>query len=413
MREMFALMRPFRVLPIVALAACSHSPTSNVVAPPGTLPSVRSITTPSASFAIETRLPPVVLPLRDGRVLMLDPRERRLAVLDSTLSSLTTVFDQQTAGPLRFPGGAATMFEARGDSIWVYDPPARGFRVLDPLLRVVRRQGVANPDLGPILSAPNAQFAQDGTGRLIFLRSLPFGPLKPGLNAPGRWTFISRTDLVSPKVDSLDAVRNDGPRTRAVLNKNGSIAGMSLVLPLVESGDAWAVTSDGTVGIIRGDDFHVDWIDSATRRHQSKPVPWQWHRYAADELAALRQSAQSVIGGGQGAVVLRSSDGQNAPMAGPAITLSDSNPVREPAFAPNSAIADRQNRIWVLLGARQTMIAMPEAVYAIIDRNGYMVDRVRLPRNSKVVGFTGSSVVTLEASKEGYHIRRYELGGLR
>jgi hypothetical protein len=75
------------------------------------------------------------------------------------------------------------------------------------------------------------------------------------------------------------------------------------------------------------------------------------------------------------------------------------------AFDPDHVIADLDGRLWVL---RRTTPrdADRRATYDVIDRHGAIVDRVRVPVGTTVLGFGRSVVYTTQQTAGGIRILR-------
>src|SRR5262249_28505559 len=61
-------------------------------------------------------------------------------------------------------------------------------------------------------------------------------------------------------------------------------------MPLV---DDWAVLSDGSVAVVRGRDYHIDWINADGSITSSAKLPFDWQRLTDEDKAAVLDSAKS------------------------------------------------------------------------------------------------------------------------
>ncbi len=80
-------------------------------------------------------------------------------------------------------------------------------------------------------------------------------------------------------------------------------------------------------------------------------------------------------------------------------------PDYKPAFGPGAARADMDGRVWVRLIPTKPL---PGPLYAVIDAQGRLVDRVVLPADSAIAGF-GPGVVYLgmrDPSGTGVRLKR-------
>ena len=63
-------------------------------------------------------------------------------------------------------------------------------------------------------------------------------------------------------------------------------------MPLV---DDWAVLSDGSVAIVRGRDYHIDWINADGSTTTSAKLPFDWQRLTDEDKAAVIDSAKKAF----------------------------------------------------------------------------------------------------------------------
>ena len=60
-------------------------------------------------------------------------------------------------------------------------------------------------------------------------------------------------------------------------DENGRITMTSEINPLPVV-DEWAMVSDGSVALIRGRDYHIDWVNADGTRSSSPKIPFEWQR---------------------------------------------------------------------------------------------------------------------------------------
>ena len=222
-------------------------------------------------------------------------------------------------------------------------------------------------------------------------------------------------------------------------------------LPVV---DEWAVMSDGTVAFVRGQDYHVDFIDASGARTVTDKIPYEWQRLTDDDKSRFIDSAKVAIekqraaltangganqgnairdmmggGGGVGTsiVMTRTRDGAGGPpgaapasgtrveIGGPPAGGMQMPPINmvapselpdyKPVFGPGSIRADMDGRLWVR--TIPTKATSGGAIYDVIDRAGKLVDRVQVPAGSTIAGFGAGNVVYLGIrDATGLHLQR-------
>jgi hypothetical protein len=73
------------------------------------------------------------------------------------------------------------------------------------------------------------------------------------------------------------------------------LSAKTTVNPSIQSSDAWTVTSNGSVAIVRGHDYHVDFIDADGTKRSGAKLPYDWRRLTDNDKQARIDSARKVI----------------------------------------------------------------------------------------------------------------------
>jgi hypothetical protein len=201
--------------------------------------------------------------------------------------------------------------------------------------------------------------------------------------------------------------------------------------------DDWAVTSDGALAVVRGQDYHVDWLGADGSWTSTPRMPYAWERLSDDEKTALIDSTakamqmmmdsmparmQRASGGVAGPVAASSEAGRGAAAgtagggaggagmiimtvprpggAGPGAPSSTSIvptvvraeladvPDYRPPFGQGAVRADRDGNLWI----RTSKQVDGRPVYDVVNRNGEITDRVQLRPFRTIAGF-GPGVV--------------------
>jgi hypothetical protein len=171
--------------------------------------------------------------------------------------------------------------------------------------------------------------------------------------------------------------------------------------------DDWAVLPDGTIALIRGGDFHVDWIDPNGRRWSSARIPFSWRRLTTDAKATFMDSVRFATDTAIAAQRIRLAERFEGtgieppePME-PEFVSAGELPANFPAFEPNSTRADPYGVLWI----RTTQRLGGEPVYYLIDRKGTAIDRVQLPRGRTIAGFGRDRTIYLASIDSGGGVR--------
>ena len=399
--------------------------------------------------------------LPDGRILVNDIIGRRVVMFDSSLSTVTVIADTTSATANAYgvqPGG---LIAYRGDSTLFVDPGSLSMLLIDPNGKITRVMSAPRAnDVRMLIGGPFGSPGFDPLGRLVY-RAPPnfFGGPPPAGNArnglpqfptiPDSAALV-RYDLTTRKVDTVTFFKTPKFNLNIARSPDGQVRVSTITNPLPQ-GDDWALLSDGTIALVRGKDFHVDWLNRDGTFTPSPKIPFDWERLTDEGKVAFIDSARVAIekarasgqfgrdggpqiiarGGDDGAPAAgrRDRQGGDAPRPGsapapapnaqpgtmtvtaggnttvtsvgpgggggplpPLTMISPSElPDYKPAFAPGSTRADADGNLWVRTS--QNVTARP--VYDVINRKGELIDRVQLPLNRVLVGFGEGGVVYL------------------
>jgi len=447
-------------LTLIALAAAASSPCLAQSLPP-----IRQLGPVTAVAKEPLGAVSSVRHLPDGRILVNDIVGRRVVMFDSSLSTVTVIADTTSATANAYgvqPGG---LIAYRGDSTLFVDPASLSMLLIDPNGKITRVMSAPRAnDVRMLIGGPFGSPGFDPMGRLVY-RAPPsfFGGPPPTGNARNELpqfptipdsAALVRYDLATRKVDTVTFFKT--PKFNLNINRSpdGGVRVSMITNPLPQ-GDDWALLSDGSIALVRGKDFHVDWLNRDGTITASPKIPFQWERLTDSAKVAFIDSAKVAIekarasgtfardGAGQQIVTRGGDDGPpsagrrdrqggDAQRAGsppppvpapnaqpgtmtvtaggnttvtsvgpggglggplPPLTMVSPSelPDYKPAFAPGSTRADADGNLWVRTS--QNVGARP--VYNVIDRKGELVDRVQLPLNRVLVGFGEGGVVYL------------------
>jgi hypothetical protein len=397
--------------------------------------------------------------LPGGRVLVNDIVGRRVVMLDSSLSSLTVIADTTSATANAYgvrPGG---LIAYRGDSTLFIDPASLSMLLIDPSGKIARVMSAPRAnDVGFLVGGPFGNPGFDAQGRLIYRAPPRFqfngprpssGNALPQIPTPPDSAALVRFDLATRKLDTVTWFKT--PKINLNINRSptGDIRVVSNVNPLPQ-GDDWTIMPDGTIALVRGKDFHVDWVGPQGITSAPK-IPFDWERLtdegkvafidsarvALEKMRASGQfnfggfgpAARGAVEGGAAGPPRESAPRDGAPRDGgatggaasatstgtmtvttngnttvtavgsggggplpPLTMVSPSDlPDYKPAFIPGSTRADADGNLWIRTS--QNVDARP--VYDVVNRKGELIDRVQLPQNRVLAGFGPNGVVYL------------------
>jgi hypothetical protein len=460
---------------VLALGAVAATVASAQQAAPaaGALPTIRPLGKATATSAELMGAVSQVRALSDGRILVNDNLGRKVVLLDASLSRATIVADTTSATANAYSSRAGGLIAYKGDTTLFVDPTSLSMLVIDPKGNITRVISVPRPnDANALIGGPNGTPGFDATGRLVY-RGASNIQMKhdatvteksgtPSLPIPvfPESAAVVRIDLGSRKLDTVAFVKLAKQNMSVTQTPNGGMSLSSIVNPMPVVDD-WAVSSDGRVAVVRGQEYRIDWIDADGHVTGTK-IPFAWKRLddsmkvafvdsTKKAMEVLRQQAlaRQQAGGNPGAATFLSGPGGAAdagmaggagmmriemrmgpgdgpppqrgasngapPAGGPAnVTippLSFINPSELPDYAPpftaGSVRGDLDGNVWI----RTSNVFNGGSVYDIVNAKGELTDRVLLPAGRVIAGF-GKGVVYMGV-REGAAGVRLEVAPIR
>ena len=426
-----------RVTSFLCVFAAAASTAGNALAQSEKLPPIRPLS--PVEHASKELLGAVsqVRALPGGRVLVNDNAGRKLVLFDPTLAQFSIVADTTSATANAYSSRAAGIIQYKGDSTLFVDPTSLSMLVIDGTGKVTRVMSVPRPnEANALIGGPNGTPGFDALGRLVYRAPAQFA--MRGLGADGKMalpTFpdsqaLVRIDLASRAVDTLGFVKVPKINMSMTQDANGRMSISSMTNPMPVTDD-WAVTSDGRVALVRGLDYHIDWIQGA-ERHSTAKIPFAWRHLddstkvafldsAKTAAEKLREQAQArmaaggtgpilggppaggAAGGGDRVMVEFKVGGRDEaparPNAAGANTTFTLPPIQmvapselpdyAPPFTTGSTRGDMEGNLWV----RTSNVVNGGSVYDVINTKGELVDRILVPAGRVISGFGIGGVV--------------------
>jgi hypothetical protein len=389
-----------------------------------------------------------VVPMSDGRVLVNDITARRLLLFDSTLSHPIVVADTTSATVNAYGKEAGTLIRYRADTALYIDIGSLSMLVIGPGGKIERVMAVPRADeaqylIGSVFGTPGF----DGRGRLTYYSGDPGGiPIRccldrsrmpgPGSRDRGEQqpdsAFIIRVDLATRAVDTATSFKIPKVKVSFKGDADGFMRSVQITenpFPVV---DDWAVCPDGSIAVVRGRDYHVDWLSSDGRWATYPKMPFDWQRVSDARKQAIIDSAVKseeeklekvnatllaarTGGAGDGAGRGGRSGGGSGggrggglpiPLVAGRLELTDVADYA-PAFTQGSVSGAADGTLWI----RTTAMVRGQPVYDVVNRRGEVVDRVQLPSFRTIAGF-GPGVIYM-AVKDSAGVVRLERARVR
>lgn len=366
----------------------------------------RTLSQPEAKLDHEWTHVGAVRELRDGRLVVLDPRDKVLMWVDAGLRTATQI-GREGQGPGEWENPIA-LLALGGDSTGVYDNSNVRLKIITPA-------GVASgflyPRGGVPCNAPGDSVGRvrvarkmDGRGRFYVqvapLKTLPDGTQEQvNQSAIVRWGSACGRDTVG----YVPTVINPNAR---ILPGGGFMIPAATSIEPFRTGIQWEVAADGRVMVVHPEPFRIDIIAPNGDLRPGKPIAYPVLRVTEAHKNAWRAEAEAnrsaPVGTGQAAMVRA--------MANSLWKEPDSWPSTLPPFLNGALSMGMDGRLWV---QRITAAGAPPT-FDVFDAVGRLVERVEFPRRSRLVGH-GRGVVYLVRIDEDdlEYLERYRISSTR
>jgi hypothetical protein len=412
-----------------------------------------------------------VRPVTGGKVLVNDGIRRQLVMLDANLSNPTVVIDSVTEGGNSYGPRAAPLIPYLADSSLFVDGTSLSLLVIDPSGKVAHVMSAPKP--GDLRFLAGSASGVDAKGNLVYRAAMQItraGPAAggqpgqpgqpPAMIQPPDSAPVVRANFESRTVDTLGRVKiQSGSRVNMQQGADGKMSVKMTVNPL-PTVDEWAVLSDGSVAFVRGHDYHIDWIRPDGTTSSSPKLPFDWKRLTDEDKQKLVDSARTAIekqqadakaagtnpmvaaagaaagaamggggmevrvvtmagaAGGGGGMSMGAPGGggppmQNITMPTPTIEFVPLKEIADyyPAIRNGAAKADLDGNLWIL-PTTSAQSKAGELVYDVVNNNGALVQRVRLPVGRSIAGFGHNGIVYLmyrDDAAKGWFLERTKI----
>jgi hypothetical protein len=408
----------------------------------------------SAKTAVTFGAPIGVRQVAGGKVLINDGGRRQIKLFDSLFTTSTLVSDSAPGSASSYGPYAVPLIPFIGDSSIVADVSSRTLVVLDGRGTGVRALTLPGDQLaiGSFIGGEQNAAGVDDKGRLLYrsnestmmtMKRDDAGVAHVRVTEPPDSTSILRADLDTRKVDTVGRLMRSlaGGRMTVTRSTTGGSDLRKFIMNPLHEVDEWAMLSDGTIAIVRGHDYHVDWIHPDGTKSSTGKLPFDWKRLTdadkqkivdsaravqeerervraainavKDKVAAITAGGDPGGGGGGG---LRGSGGQpGAGRGNQSPEITEFAPLNEiadyyPPIRSGGAKADFDGNLWIL-PTTSAQSKNGELVYDVVNPKRGLFERVRMPPGRSVLGFGKGGVVYLMSGDRtnGFYVERARL----
>lgn len=358
----------------------------------------RTLSKPDAEFTEPFTLIGGVRELKDGRLIVIDPRDKVVQAVDLKAGTATKL-GREGSGPgeysmpmrlLPLPNDTSAVVDMLNSRILLINPNATVGGFLDLNTPSEGRAG------GPMMmGAGNQPSSSDARGR-FYMQGPPFRMTETGPVTSDSAPII-RWNRSSGKRDSLAWIKM--PQGSSQIsggrgNMNVRIGGG----PPFAGADAFAVSPDGRVAVVHHEPYSVDFVNEAGQRTRGQPIRYEKVRVTEGHKAEWRERAKSSTR----ISMTVDNTGRRSATMGPAGTVSDPETWGGDFMPPflsgtqNVAMFSNDGFLWV----QRTGPAGQPPTFDVIDRAGNLVRKVVLPKRSRLVGFGNGAVYTARLDED-------------
>ena len=325
---------------------------------------------PDATFPEPFSLIRGLRELGDGRVLVTDWIEERLGAVD---------FDGGTARDIGRVGGGPREFRLPaglvalpGDSTLLVDVGNGRLAVVGPDLAIHRTMSGRPEEVRFGLTPRYA----DVEGRLYFTTS-PWG--RGPAAGPSDSVDIARWDSERHMVVSIATV-NGVTRRR---DQSPSMKPRFPNVPFAPQ-DAWAVTPEGDVFVVRSGDYHIERVTRDGKLEVGPPIEYPVLPVTHEDKFAyvLWNTLSSPIGGRGEGMTHQPAEWSEPAYIEEMIANNEFAEVKPP-FVPGGAWTTPEGELWV----ERSMPFGEPTTYDVFDRHATRVRQVALPEGRRLLGF--------------------------
>lgn len=329
--------------------------------------------------------------LRDGRVIVLDARDRSIHVINLRTKARKTI-GRLGDGPGEFRLPQA-LLPIGGDTTLVEDMARSG------KLLVITPAGA----IGGFVSTQDTKFgtrtfvvnAVDALGRFY---ENNYGR---DSNSIIRWdrTRGRRETMARLSMKMVSPLIRPSPSSGGASRRGAERSGGDP--PPFYTVTQWAVSADGHVAIVTPEPYRVTIVSPRGARVQGPPVPFVPAPVGAAEKADYRAERQQSV-----PALIGTKAGTTASYVTVDYTEPAEWPARLPAFLPKAVSYASNGTLWV---KRATRSGAP-ALYDVFDNAGKRIYQVELPRRTTVVGFGAGTLYLARVDDDDLHyLQRYSL----
>ena len=361
----------------------------------------RTLSKPDAEYSEPFTQIAGVRELKDGRLIVIDPRDKVVQVVDLKAGTATKL-GREGSGPgeygiptrlMALPGDTTAISDMLNNRLLLINPNATVGGFVD--LNVPPPSGGRGDGRGMVMIGGNMPTSADARGRLYY-QGPPFRMTDAGPQSADSVPMI-RWDRTSGKRDTLAWLRV--PQNTNQVSGSGGRGNQRVMVrigggPPFNGSDQMLVAPDGRIAIAHFDPYSVDFVSETGQRTRGQPIQYERQRISEGHKAEWREAQKSATG-----LMITNDNGRRSATMGPAGQQQDPEVwggEYMPPFLNQALSFSNEGYLWV----RRTGPAGQPPTFDVIDRAGKLVQKVVLPKRSRLVGFGNGAVYTVRLDED-------------
>jgi len=364
---------------------------------------IRTLSKADAEFSEPFTQIAGVRELKDGRLIVIDPRDKTVQVVDLKAGTATKI-GREGSGPgeygipmrlMALPNDTTAISDMLNNRLLLVNPNGTvgGFVDLNvPPPAGGRGDG---PGRGMMMIGGNMPTASDAKGRMYY-QGPPFRMTENGPQSADSVPMI-RWDRAAGKRDTLAWLRL--PASANQITSRGGRGNQQVMVrmgggPPFNGADQMVVAPDGRVAITHHDPYSVDFVTETRQRTRGHPIRYDRLRISEGHKQEWRERQKTATG-----LTITNENGRRSATMGPAGQTQDPESWGGefmPPFLGGALNFSNDGYLWV----QRTGPAGQPPTFDLIDRAGNVAQKVVLPKRSRLVGFGNGAVYIVRLDED-------------
>jgi hypothetical protein len=355
----------------------------------------RTLSKPDAEFPDPFTLIAGVRELRDGRVIVIDPRDKTVQAVDLKSGSAVKL-GREGSGPgefamptrlLALPNDTSGVVDMLNNRILLINPDAKVGGFVD--LNVPTTGRGDGRGGGMMMVGNNMPTASDGKGRM-YAQGMPI-KFVDGVPQTADSVPMTRWNRGTGKRDTLAFLRLPEGASQVSGRSSGGRGNVSIRIgggPPFGGADVLAVAPDGRLAIVHHEPYSVEFVNEAGQRSKGQPIKYDRIKVSEAHKQEWRERQKNTFG-----MMMTNENGRRSASMMPNNNVQDPESWGGeylPPFLNGQAVANFSNDgyLWV----QRTGPAGQPPTFDVIDRAGNLATRVVLPKKARLLGFGNGAV---------------------